>query len=89
MRQRYKEEVERINKAAAFFACRGYHVDTTFHSNYNSIALCIFFNQENERETIENHLNCYAGENDTVAFHEHIIGKNAKFYTLTLTTRSS
>lgn len=85
----YKHQVSKINAAAAFFAVRGYYVDTTFYSRHNSMEITIHFHDIDERKKLELSLRRYAGESDDIIFNEHKLGKNNKFYTLTLYKNAS
>ena len=62
MNASYHKQVETINAAAAFFATLGYQVDTTFHSNHNSMCVTIYFTDITLKASIKKYLKCYADE---------------------------
>ena len=84
MRPTYIQEVKHINEAAMFFAILGYQVETTFHSKYNTIEVCVFFNNIDLKDDIIRNLQRYEDENDEIVFRKFSYGKNSEFYTLRL-----
>lgn len=89
MKSTYHKQVETINAAAAFFATLGYQVDTTFHTNHNSMSVTIYFTDITLKPSIKKYLKCYAEDTELIIFHELPPTGNSPFYTLSLCKQPS
>lgn len=84
MKERYTDAINAINEVAEFLASKGYQVDTTFHSNYGSMCVTIYFSDYTDKERIELLLTEYANDHDVIRYKHHTLENNSQFYTLTL-----
>lgn len=84
MNEQYLKSAKALNELTLFFATVGYQTESTFHSNYSSMHVTIFFTDIKDKKKIEHLLNKYAKENDFIEYRNHKISNISQFYTLTL-----
>ena len=84
MNTTYINEVKRINEAAAFFACRGYHTATSFGNCCHSLDVTVYFYKAELKKHLERYLRRFANENDKIEYVELTRENGDKFYTLQL-----
>lgn len=79
-----RNQVASINAAAAHFALKGYHVNTTISIESASAQCDIYFHDIRKKERLTKALQCFADKGDEITFQEIKSPLTGTFYTIQL-----